>query len=209
MRHDLIIVAIFSAIVTALGAYFVSLNETQSTNLDAVYDRIAILEKRITAQDILINNLQSQLLISETENARLQLKLDMQLDANKIFQTAFNGIQRPVWMKKVVELEEPNARGQLVEFRMALINETFASEFRVSSYAYEGRTDYEIWSEEIADMFYARDIDVFRQKSQVSIKEFLPENVNSTILVEHRVDKSILKLPHNGGWAIVGISYNL
>lgn len=72
----------------------------------------------------------------------------------------------PAWIK----LEHRKDDGR-VELRMQFVNSQYTSLFGVATMSYEGRTDFEVWPNEVATDFYAHDLQVLGSGKAVRTTE--------------------------------------
>jgi hypothetical protein len=70
-----------------------------------------------------------------------------------------DGLPFPAWLKQEVVIDK-GLPTEHVEFRMVHLNERYTESFGKTLGAYQGRTDYEIWPEDVAQEFFANDYSV-------------------------------------------------
>lgn len=141
------------------------------------------------------------------ENVSLIIQNARQVNTIEVLETTLDGLNHPIWLNNVVHLDKPNERGQMVEFRMARINEAYQTAYQISNQEYKGKTSYEVWPEHIADVFYENDLEALR-KGSVRTSETYPSSAtdpNATLLTM-KIDKELIILP-DGSEAIIGLAY--
>tara|TARA_R110000744_G_scaffold147612_7_gene260591 strand:+ start:4888 stop:5637 length:750 start_codon:yes stop_codon:yes gene_type:complete len=172
-----------SNIVTLFGAYlmFASAGATNDTTmLSTVLQRLKVVEEH--------NHMFStQLVLKGVENvklreqmAELRGELKSNITRSGLYQSFLDSLPFPAWIK----IKEPDGK-----FRMVMINDAYVHQFGISKARYQGSTDAELWSAEVARGFTETDEEVFKSKGYVLAKELFPVNGKNSKLAWHSVWK--------------------
>jgi PAS domain-containing protein len=83
-----------------------------------------------------------------------------------------------------IKLEHRKDDGR-VELRMQFVNSQYTSLFGVATMSYEGRTDFEVWPRDVANDFYAHDLQVLGSgnAAKTSEKVTLPDGTPAVLTV--------------------------
>jgi PAS domain-containing protein len=73
----------------------------------------------------------------------------------------FESCPMPAWFKDA-------------EYKMSMMNQAYAAVFGVTEQEYLGKTDYEVWPREIADLFRQHDEQVVARRVQIRVTEDVP-----------------------------------
>jgi len=230
---DHFIVPLMVAGLTALGTWLTVTGNTESSLQSDIFERVNILEVRLDNQraahskQILemqslyngkieslqsqLTSVQSQLFLKEADNAKLRIALDGQLNTEEVFLAAFNGIQHPIWMKKVIKLDKPDDRGNEYAFQPLLINDAYSTAYNVPRYTDIGASDWAVWPDAVAQNFYDNDLSVVLSGRLLQTVETYPADSSQPngLQITRRVDKALIELPRGEGLAVLGIAYEI
>lgn len=80
-----------------------------------------------------------------------------------------DSLKHPVWLKDQ-------------DSRMIIINQAYTEKFGVTASEYEGKTDYEIWPEHIADDYRKNDLQALSRRGHVETYEMVPTSSGEELL---------------------------
>lgn len=97
-------------------------------------------------------------------------KLEDVIRPNKVngfLEGLLRGLPYPAFVKVVQRDPENNS----VSFVMQMVNEAYEKQFKVGEWDYAGKTDYEIWPKEVADVYYQHDATVLLSQANLRCLE--------------------------------------
>lgn len=170
--------SILSSIITMIAMLTVAIvtgifdsRNMNDQNLSAT--QISAIEKipeYLTLNDNLqkeIQELRAQVNQLTVENNRLLLIQELKIDAITAY---FQYIPLPAWLK----IYDPG----IDDFIMNDINLAYEREWGISEFQYEGKTDAEVWGEEVAKEFRENDFIVINSRDAILTQETVPDSPN-------------------------------
>lgn len=152
---------VFTAVLVLAGTIYQTKTSSNVELVTELHRRIEVLESRAKDCD-------DQIFVIRSDYLSCTLREKSERDTKQFLQNYIDTIPGPAWVKKVViENDE-------IVFRMVTVNRAYEDAYHVSRAVYEGRTDFDIWSEDVARSFYMNDLTVYKNKKNLQKKETFP-----------------------------------
>lgn len=148
------------------GYYYVNEgSEAQTTS-----DMVETLFVQVQAQSEKIELLQVKLFDQQSEILSLKLKLSTKYEHSLILKSYLDSMPYPAWIKKVsFDVDEKPV------FTMWYINKAYEKEFKITNSFYTGKTDFDVWTKDIAQEFHDADVQVLNRMDQKCLEESYTE----------------------------------
>lgn len=155
-------------------AQYVAKQEATDNLITQMREELNRLSERVSAQDREMDSLREDNNRLRSNNIELQLKvvtLEAQItDKDFSFRQVLCEIleaQPGLNWAKMVDYD-PDGKPRFI---MTCLDGEYRARFQVSTYEYQGFTDYDFWDKETADQFYANDLDVLVNRRPIFTTE--------------------------------------
>ena len=179
-------VAVVTAMATILGSYFVFAGSAKQSDVDMV-ETLATQYKE----------LQKTLFEQQSELISLRIELSRRYEASNVLKGYLDPMPNPAWIKVVRDADSATPT-----FVLWHINSAYEGFFGVTKALYVGRTDFDIWPNDIALAFYENDLKSLLKMGSHCIREEFPQSPNSKKLLGGYVCKWVTEV--DGQLAVAG-----
>lgn len=159
------------------------------SNQEALYERIALLEKRI-------ETLSQQRISDRVQIVMLEAQLRTKPDPLQSLYTYVEKLESAAWLKMYYPSED--------KFRMLYINSDYEDQYNVSRERYIDSTDFDIHPATLAQQYEKNDRQVLQSKDFRRFVEAAPDPKNRQRMIPMRFWKFYVQLP-DGRELIAGI----
>lgn len=175
-----------------ITSYFNAKTEDKKTEIDASDRLVAQWEKLLSPLQSRVGELEKQLEISRQKESEYQNRINTLENQLILFESSHIDIPLPMWMK--------DTQGKMV-FLNRMYEDMFLIPRGYSINDYVGKTDFEVWSEDVAKDFVANDKTVMRTKKHTRVIEKVNDGSGGAFYVD------VLKYPRmTHGGKVIGLS---
>ena len=143
-----------------------NLFESEGRFREVLLKEVDELMKRSKSLESVIINLRAELSTYEVRVRELEAIVSSQFDKVQILELYCEKIPGPVWFKRVND----------DEITMDFINSKYTEVWGITCEYYEGKTDIDVWGEEVGSKFYNADVLVLKHKRGHKIIEEVPND---------------------------------
>ena len=153
--------ALALAAVTGIFGYMQAGKSNEPDLFNVVSERAIITERLLAEERELNAELQAKLSAS-----LMQVSVSVSTTPRATIRSFLSALRlQPAWCKEFVPEEE--------SFRMLFVNDSYERFYGVTSAKYEGKTDAEMWPENLAKAYNINDHETLREKSQKVMRELV------------------------------------
>lgn len=161
--------SVMGAVVTGLAAvwvgYLAFVAEEDTVEKYNNTEIVKVLYDRVDSLEASHKVLQEENIRQSVRITKLTIELSKKYESSVILKEYLDNMPFPAWIK-VVEMVNSQPL-----FKMWHVNDEFESAFNISERRYRGKTDYDIWPDELSDKYYESDIEAYESQANLCVVE--------------------------------------
>ena len=162
-----------SSITSLAVAYFMFQGQLKQSDADMVqtlYKQVQYLQERMAQQQ---ETMQEKLFAQQAQIVSLKLQLSEKYEHTSILKEYLDAMPYPAWIK----VADTTDNGVIKVITNWHINDAYEKFFGITNEFYNGKTDFEVWPNEVARQFFANDTAVLLRLTNKCKSETFPNKV--------------------------------